>query len=277
VTLRQEQSAAAERFRDLHRPGSPVVLPNVWDVASARIVESAGFPALATTSAGVAYAAGYPDGERIPRDRMVEAVARICARVRVPVTADMEAGHGGSPEEVRRTALAVLDAGAVGLNIEDSKDDEAVLVDASLQAERVRAVREAGTERGVEIVINARTDVFFSPSMRDLDRVEEAARRAGAYRAAGADCIFVPGVTDPETIAALVKRLACPVNVLAVAGSLSVPELTRLGVARVSLGSGPMRGAMTYLRRLARETLSSGRYPDLEGIISHAEMQELMK
>ena len=277
MTLRQEQSAAAERFRALHRPGTPVVLPNVWDVASARIVESAGFPALATTSAGVAYAAGYPDGERIPRDRMVEAVARICARVRIPVTADMEAGHGGSPEEVRRTALAVLDAGAVGLNIEDSKDDETVLIDPSLQAEKIRAVREAGTERGVEIVINARTDVFFSPSMRGLDQVEEAARRAAAYRAAGADCIFVPGVKDPQTISALVERLACPVNVLAMPDSPPSAELARLGVARISLGSGPMRAAMTQLRRLVREVLASGTWSELEGIISHAKMQELMK
>ena len=277
MNLRQEQSAAAKRFRSLHRPGDPVLLPNVWDAASARIVESAGFPALATTSAGVAYAAGYADGERIPRDRMVEAVARICASVKVPVTADMEAGHGGSPEEVGRTALAVLDAGAVGLNIEDSERDEAVLVSPSLQAEKIRAVREAGVERGVPIVINARTDVYFSPAADGLDRLEEAVRRATAYLAAGADCIFVPGVKDPETIAALVKSLACPVNVLAVAGSPSVPELARLGVARVSLGSGPMRAAMTHLRRLAREALSSGTYQDLEGIISHAEMQELMK
>ncbi|HEY6051448.1 MAG TPA: isocitrate lyase/phosphoenolpyruvate mutase family protein, partial [Thermoanaerobaculia bacterium] len=187
MTLRQEQNAAAERLRALHRPGAPVVLPNVWDAASARVVESAGFPALATTSAGIAYAAGYPDGERIPRDRMVEAVARICARVRVPVTADMEAGHGASPEEVRKTALAVLDAGAVGLNIEDSREDETVLVEAALQAEKIRAVRDAGAERGVPMVINARTDVFFSPAARGLDRLEEAARRASAYRAAGAD------------------------------------------------------------------------------------------
>jgi 2-methylisocitrate lyase-like PEP mutase family enzyme len=277
MNLRQAQNAAAELFRSLHRPGDPVLLPNVWDAASARIVESSGFPALATTSAGVAYAAGYPDGERISRDRMVDAVARICASVRVPVTADMEAGHGSTPEEVRRTALAVLDAGAIGVNIEDSEQDEAVLIDPSLQAEKIRAVRAAGVERGVPIVINARTDAFFSPAAEGLDRLEEAVRRAGVYRAAGADCIFVPGVKEPEVIASLVDRLGCPVNILAGPGAPPVRELARLRVARVSLGSGPMRAAMTFLRRIARAMRGEGNYPELEGIISHAEMQELMK
>jgi len=277
MTVSEKQSAAAEIFRGLHRPGEPVVLPNVWDAASARIVAAAGFPALATTSAGVAYAAGYADGERIPRDRMLEAVARICACVRVPVTADMEAGHGRSPDEVRRTALAVLDAGAVGLNIEDSEQDEAVLVNASLQADKIRAIREAGAERGIPIVINARTDVYFSPAARGLDLLEETARRASAYRAAGADSIFVPGIRDAETIRAVVERLGCPVNVLAGAGTPPLPELARLGVARVSLGSGPMRGAMTYLRRVALDALGAGTWSELEGILPHAEMQELMK
>ena len=277
MNLRQEQSAAAELFRSLHRPGDPVLLPNVWDAASARIVEQAGCPALATTSAGVAYAAGYADGQRISRDRMVDAVARICAAVRVPVTADMEAGHGATPEDVGRTALAVLDAGAIGLNIEDSEEDEAVLIDPSLQAEKIRAVREAGVERGIAIVINARTDAFFSPAAERLDRMEEAVRRAGAYRAAGADCVFVPGIREPDVIRTLVERVACPVNILAGPGSPPVAELARLGVARISLGSGPMRAAMTFLRRLVRTVREEGTYPDLEGIISHAEMQELMK
>ena len=277
MNLRQEQSAAAEAFRSLHRPGDPVLLPNVWDAASARIVESCGFPALATTSAGVAYAAGYPDGQRISRDRMVDAVAQICASVTVPVTADMEAGHGTSPEEVHRTALAVLDAGAIGLNIEDSEKDEAVLIDPFLQAEKIRAVRAASVERGIPIVINARTDAFFSPAAEGVDRLEEAVRRAGVYRAAGADCIFVPGVREPGMIAALVQRLACPVNILAGPSSPSVKDFARLGVARISLGSGPMRGAMTFLRRLVQGVLEEGTYAQLEGIISHAEMQELMK
>lgn len=277
MNLRQEQSAAAELFRSLHRPGDPVLLPNVWDAASARIVEQAGFPALATTSAGVAYAAGYADGQRISRDRMVDAVARICAAVRVPVTADMEAGHGATPEDVGRTALAVLDAGAIGLNIEDSEEDEAVLIDPSVQAEKIRAVREAGVERGIAIVINARTDAFFSPAAERLDRMEEAVRRASAYRAAGADCVFVPGIREPDVIRTLVERVACPVNILAGPGSPPVAELARLGVARISLGSGPMRAAMTFLRRLVRTVREEGTYPDLEGIISHAEMQELMK
>ena len=273
---REERNAAAETLRALHRQGSPLLLPNVWDAASARIVERAGFPAIATTSAGIAFAEGYPDGERIPPDRMVEAVARICAAVSVPVTADMEAGYASSPEGVRDAAAAVLDAGAVGLNLEDSEADESVLVDAALHAGKVRAVRSVGEELGVRIVINARTDVYFVRRGSAEERLEEAVVRGKAYRDAGADCVFVPGVSDPAVIGALVRRLDCPVNVLAGAGSPSVRELARLGVARISLGSGPMRAAMTLLQRLCEELSTAGTYSALEGVVPHAEMNALM-
>jgi len=267
----------AEKLRALHRRGHPVVLVNAWDVATARIFEKAGLEAVATTSAGIAFASGYPDGQKISRERMLEAVARICAAVSVPVTADMEAGYGDTPEEIDRAAVGVLEAGAVGLNLEDGTGrPEAPLADLALQVEKIRAVVAAGRRHGVPIVLNARTDVYLSRVGPETGRLAETIRRGRAYRDAGADCVFIPGVTDPAVLGALVKQLACPVNVLAVAGSPSIADLARLGVARVSLGSGPMRAAMTQMQRLAEEVLTQGTYSTLEGITSHATMNDLM-
>jgi 2-methylisocitrate lyase-like PEP mutase family enzyme len=267
----------ARRFRDLHRPGVPLVMPNAWDAASARIFEDAGFPAVATTSAGVAYAAGYPDGERIPRAEMLEVVARIARAVAVPVTADMETGHGASLSELAETVEGVLDAGAVGLNLEDgSLGAEAGIADVSGQVERIRAAKSAGARRGVEVFVNARTDVYLRAIGAPEARFDETIRRASAYRDAGADCVFLPGVREKDLIGALVERLACPVNVLAVPGSPSIPDLARLAVARVTLGSGPIRATLQLLGRLARELQSTGTYSELEGVISHADVNALM-
>lgn len=267
----------AARLAALHRPGHPLVLVNAWDAASARIIEKAGSHAIATSSAGVAFACGYPDGEKISRERMLEAVARICAAVSLPVTADLERGYGDTPEEMRRTAEGLLEAGAVGLNLEDGTGrPEVPLADLALQVEKIRTILAAGRRHGVPIILNARTDVYLRGVGPESGRLAEAVRRGEAYRDAGAACVFVPGVTEPAVIGELVARLACPVNVLAVAGSLSIPELAKLGVARVSLGSGPMRAAMTLARRLAEEALTRGTYASLEGALSNATMNDLM-
>ena len=267
----------ADELRVLHRSGSPLVLVNVWDVATARIVEKAGAAAIATTSAGIAFASGFPDGQQISRDRMLEAVARISASVGLPVTADVEAAYGDAPEDVRRTVDGVLDAGAVGLNLEDGTGrPEAPLLDIAPQVEKIRAAVAQGRERGVALVLNARTDVFLARVGPESGRLEETLRRGAAYRDAGADCVFVPGVTDPKTIRALVERLACPVNVLAAAGSPSISELARLGVSRVSLGSGPMRAAVTLVQRVAHEAMTTGTFSALEGAMTHSELNALM-
>jgi 2-methylisocitrate lyase-like PEP mutase family enzyme len=268
----------AKELRSLHRKGDPLVMPNAWDAASARIFEDVGFCAVATTSAGVAYAFGYPDGERIPRSEMLEAVARICRAVSVPVTADMETGHGETPGDVAETVRAVLEAGGVGLNLEDGRlDGSPPLTDLSTQLERIRAAREAAAQSGVPVVINARTDVYLRSVGPPEGRLEEAVRRAAAYRDAGADCLFIPGVIDEHIIGELVKRLDWPVNVLAVPGAPPIPALARLGVARVTLGSGPIRATLSLLRRLAEELRSAGTYSALEGVITHAETNELMR
>jgi 2-methylisocitrate lyase-like PEP mutase family enzyme len=189
---------------------------------------------------------------------MVEAASRIARAVDVPVTADLEAGYG----DPVGTAEGAIDAGAVGLNLEDATyrpDDPLVAID--VQAERVRAIRDAGERRGVPLVVNARTDVYLAEVGEPDSRLELVAERARAYRDAGADCVFVPGVRDPDTIRALVAAIDGPVSVLARAGSPSPAELERLGVARVSIGPYAFRATLALLERIGRDLFDSGTYP----------------
>ena len=267
----------AETLRALHRGKRPLVLVNAWDCASARIFEKAGSAAIATTSAGIAFSCGYPDGQKIPPALMLGAVARICDVVSVPVTADLEAGYGDSPEDLSRTVSGMLEAGAVGLNLEDHVGEpKDPLVDLSLQLEKIRSVKDAGECLGIPVVLNARTDSYLRGLGTKGEMFEETIRRGAAYRDAGADCVFVPGLTDPAVIGDIVRRLSCPINILGVAGSPSIGDLAHLGVARVSLGSGPIRAAMSLMQRLADEVLTRGTYSTLEAIVSHASMNELM-
>jgi len=272
-----EQKKKAEEFRAMHTGREAVVLANVWDAASARIIEEAGFPAVATTSAGIAFAHGYPDGQKIPAEEMIDAVAKIAHAVRVPVTADVEAGYGQNPEDASRTARHVVEAGAVGMNFEDATgDSQHPLTDLALQVERIRAIRETAGKSGVPLVLNARTDVYLAQVRDPAKRYDETVRRLAAYRDAGADCVFVPGVRDAETIRRVVADLKCPVNILGGPGVPSIPDLIALGVKRVSLGSGPMRASMGFLRRLAEEVRTSGIYQSIKDAPSHAEMNQLM-
>jgi 2-methylisocitrate lyase-like PEP mutase family enzyme len=271
------QTEKAAQFRQLHRGPLPLVLPNVWDVASARIIEEAGFPALATTSAGIAFSLGYPDGERIPPEEMIARIGRIARAVNVPVSADIESAYGPSPESAAKTTRELVQAGAIGMNLEDASGDPArPLLDPELAVEKIKAVREAAMQAGVPIVVNARTDVYLLPDAQPAAGYAEALRRLSAYRDAGADCVFAPGLKDPATIGQLVKDLKCPVNILAVVGSPSIPELQNLGVARVSLGSGPMRATLSLLRNMAEELKISGTYSALNAAIPHAQVNQIM-
>jgi len=187
-----QQRARAEAFRNMHR-GRLLLLPNAWDVASARIFEDGGFAAIATTSAGIAFTLGYPDGERVSRQEMLTAVERIAAAVRVPVTADVEAGYGNRPEDAALTARAVIETGAVGMNLEDATGQpENPLLDLSLQIEKIKAVLEEARRTGAPIVLNARTDVYLLQVGAPERRYELALKRLAAFRDAGADCLFVP-------------------------------------------------------------------------------------
>jgi 2-methylisocitrate lyase-like PEP mutase family enzyme len=268
----------AERLRKLHDGPGVLLLVNAWDVASARLVERAGFPAVASSSAGVAYALGYADGQRISRGEMLEMVGRIARAVEVPVTADVEAGYGSTPEAAADTARGVVQAGAVGMNLEDAAEsvEGGALLPLELQVERIRAARAAAAQLGVAIVINARTDAFAARSISAADRAPEAIRRANAYLEAGADCAFVPFVSDREVIGRLVREIRGPLNILGTPLAPPVPELERLGVRRVSVGSGPARAAYGQLRRVAAELKEKGTYRTMaEAAVSYAEMQAL--
>jgi 2-methylisocitrate lyase-like PEP mutase family enzyme len=275
VMTNANQAAKANLFRDLHRGPKILVLPNAWDVASARILENAGVAAIATTSAGVAFTLGYPDGQKISREEMLAVVGRIAAKVKVPVTADIEAGYGNRPEDAALTARAVIEAGAVGLNLEDGADD-GQLVDLSLQLEKITAVRESSRKMGVPLVLNARTDVYLRGAGKPEARFGETVKRLIAFQEAGADCLFAPGVRELEIISRLVHELQHPVNILAGPGSPSIPELQKIGVARVSLGSSTMRATLGLVQRIASELQTTGTYKALEGAPSHAEVNKLL-
>ena len=268
----------AELLRSLHRAPPILVLPNAWDAATARVFEAAGFPAVATTSAGVAASLGYPDGGAVPANEMIEAVARIARAVGVPVTADIENGYAAGPDAVADMVLRVVAAGAVGINLEDYMPGATDLLDVTLQADTIKAVVRATAIAGVRVVVNARTDVFLREIGEPARRLDVAIERGKAYLAAGADCIFVPGVRDAATISALVAGIGGPINVLATAGAPSVAELEKLGVARVSVGSGPMRAALALVRDVARELKTRGTFTTFT---THAypydELNELMR
>jgi 2-methylisocitrate lyase-like PEP mutase family enzyme len=269
------QRDKAEAFRKMHDRSRILVLPNAWDAASARVIETAGARAIGTSSAGVANALGYPDGQGVPRDEMIAAIARIARVVRAPVSADIEAGYARDERELHDSITAFINAGAIGINLEDARHGGAEpLFDADAAVARIRAAREAGEKAGVPLVINARTDVFLLRVGVRESRFEHAIKRANAYRAAGADCLFVPAV-HPEMIGSLVKALDGPLNILAGPGMLPVPELAKLGVARVSIGGGPARAAMTTAKEVAEELLGPGTYTSLEGIMSHADANQL--
>jgi len=270
---KNNQREKASRFRELHGGLHIMILPNAWDAASAKVFERSGFSAVATTSAGIAASYGYPDGEYIGRDEMLEVIGRIAKAVAIPVSADMEAGFGNTPEDVAKTARLVLEAGAIGLNLEDGTQDKShPLTDISLQIEKIKAIRQTADAFGVPIVINARTDVYERLDKSDKTLLSQAIQRGNAYRQAGADCIFVIDVDDKETIGNLVREIDAPINVLARYGSPTIAEFEKLGVARVSFGSIPMRATMSLVQHIAEELKQSGTYNFSKNILSYAEV-----
>ena len=273
------QRELAQTFRDRHTAmaAGPLVLPNSWDAASTLIYEAAGFEAIGTSSAGVAASLGAPDGEHLARNEMLAVVERIAHCAAIPVSADIEAGYGDTPEEVAETVRKTIDAGAVGVNLEDGTDDpDGPFVDLDHHCNKIQAARRVADDAAVPLVINGRTDVFWRGVGDEAERIELAIERANAYYEAGSDCLFVPGVTDSGAIEALVDGIDGPLNVLGGPGAPTIPELDELGVARVSVGSGPMRATLGHLREISEEIRAEGTYHRMENAISYDDLNELL-
>jgi 2-methylisocitrate lyase-like PEP mutase family enzyme len=265
----------ARRFAELHEGEQPLLLPNAWDAASAKLCELLGFPAVGTTSGGIALSLGYADGERLTRDAMLDVVKRIADSVSVPVTADMEAGYADSPDGVAETVRMTIDAGAVGCNLEDSvRAPRPILLPIRQAARRIEAAREAADEAGIPFVVNARTDGYLWRRREAPDPFEDTIARARAYAEAGADCIFVPGVSQPDLIGRLVQAISLPLNVMAVADTPRVAVLRELGVKRMSLGTRMYGAAMGFLRRSLVELRANGSFEFMRDGIPLREMEE---
>jgi 2-methylisocitrate lyase-like PEP mutase family enzyme len=264
----QQQQAQAAQFRQWHQQPPILVLPNAWDAASARLFAQVGARAIATTSSGVAAVLGYPDGERMGRDEMVAAIARIVAAVEgaCPVSADIETGYGDTVEAKIATIHAVVETGVVGINIEDSARHSAAdaasspLVDLAEQTTLIQTIRAAASEWGIPLVINARTDLYLYATDDEQHRLAETVRRGNAYLESGADCVFPIGASDAATIGDLARAIHGPINILAGPQTPSVLELAGLGVARVSVGGGLTRVALGAARRAAQELLEQGTF-----------------
>jgi 2-methylisocitrate lyase-like PEP mutase family enzyme len=304
----------ASRLLELHHASQPLVLINAWDAASAAMVEHCGLPAVATSSAALANALGFPDGQYLPWEQMLEAVARICRAVKVPVTADIEAGFAPDIKGLETSITQIIQAGAVGVNLEDAVPADlqgandntrhgSPLYPLPEQVARIRAARRAADKQGVHLVINARVDAYWQQGVEPAEAMRGTLERGRAYLQAGADCIFVPGLRNPDHIKTVIDHLSArdldtndlrtndlrtndvravhrvsPVNILAGPGVPSIPELAKLGVKRVSYGSGPHRAAMGLLRRMAEEASTSGTYAALtEGAVPYEEINGLFR
>lgn len=265
-----DHRAKAIAFRNLHQGPKILVLPNAWDCVSARLFEQAGFPAIATTSGGIAAVLGYPDGQRISSREMLAIVGRIAETVSVPVTADLEAGYGTTTEQVAETMRQAIAVGVVGANHR--------LVDLAYQVEVIKAIRAMAESSGVPFVLNARTDVYLRGAGDDASRFKETVQRANAYREAGADCIFSIGLKDRETITRLVPEIGCPANIMAGPGAPPIAELEQLGVARVTFGTGLMRATLPLTRQMAQELRASGVCDSLaQTEFTHVTVNQLFK
>jgi len=258
----ERQKQKADDFLALHHAPTIFILPNAWDVASGKVFEIEGFKAIGTTSAGISATLGYADGQHMSLAENMEVVRRIVNNTSLPVSADIEAGYATSIDGVVKAARAALNAGAIGLNLEDGTGDSTTpLFDKVLQQDKIKAIREMADAEGIPLVINARTDVYLvdDASTRCL---RHAIDRGNAYKEAGADCIFVPDVggLDKKDIAILVNEIDAPVNIVAGATIPPIPELQELGVSRVSVGPRPMRAVLGLLRRIAKELMTTGTY-----------------
>lgn len=260
------QKEKAEQFLKFHHDSEILVLLNSWDIGTSKLAEACGYKAIATTSMGIAASLGYPDCEVIQLSEMIDVITGIVNSVKVPVTADIESGYGNNINEIIDSVQKIIATGIVGINIEDSVELSPVLIDEMEFCERISAIRELSDSMGFHLVINARTDSFYTSSGSMQEKLAESIKRGNKYREAGADCIFVQPVWEKQTIATLVKEINAPINILANPGigagilPLSVSELQDLGVARLSLGSSVMKATLALIKKIANELSQKGTY-----------------
>lgn len=268
--MKPNHSEKTNHFHALHHGEHPLLLSNVWDVGSALLAEAAGIQAIATTSAGISWSAGVPDGNQLDRSAALSAVFAIAEAVRVPVSADIEGGYAEARQDVGETVKALLDAGVVGVNIEDGFRTPDAL------AARIDSARKAADAAGTKLFINARTDVLLTGLGTEPEQISEAIARAERYLDAGADGIFVPGAVSAETVSALTAGITAPVNVMAGPGSLSVRELGECGAARISLGSSVAQAAYAVVKDSTAELVSCGSYSALSSALDYGVLNEHM-
>jgi 2-methylisocitrate lyase-like PEP mutase family enzyme len=267
------QKEKAEMFLKFHQDKEILILLNSWDIGSSKLIEACGYKAIATTSMGIAASLGYPDCQVIQLSEMIEVVTGIVSGVKVPVTVDIEAGYGKDLNEIIDSVKKIIATGIVGINIEDSIDLNPALLDAVEFCERISAIRALSDSQGFHLVINARTDSFYTSSGSPREKLSESIKRGNQYREAGADCIFIQPVWDKETISTLVKEINAPINILSNPGigaglPPSVRELQDLGVARLSLGSGLMKATLSLIKKVADELSEKGTYTALSDALT---------
>ncbi len=275
MTGRQNEKASA--LLALHTSGKLLILPNVWSPLGARILEARGYPAIATASAAVSASLGYQDGEHIRRSTLIDIIGRIARSVDVPVTADIEAGYGKTGSDVAETVRAVIDAGVVGVNIEDGIDDDHELRPIDEQCERIAAVREFAARRGVHLVINARIDSYVWPGFPSPgDATEDAVTRAKAYVGAGADCVYPMGPGDEATVRVLRKRIDSPINILGTPKSAPLSVLESIGINRVSFGPYVFRACMRTFMDITDAMIKRGDHSGIGTMLSRDEVEEFL-
>jgi len=262
------QKRKAEKFMKFHHEEEILVLLNSWDIGSSKLIEASGYRAIATTSMGIAASLGYPDCQVIQLPEMLEVITGIVKAVQVPVTVDIEAGYGKTLDEIIESVKKIIATGIVGINIEDSIDLNPVLIDEMEFCERIAAIRSLSDSLGFHLVINARTDSFYTSSGSAKEKLSESIKRGNKYREAGADCVFVQPVWEKATIATLVKEINAPINILsnpAIGDGLppTVRELQDLGVARLSLGSSLLKATLALIKKVADELSVHGTYNHL--------------
>ncbi|SAK91529.1 PEP phosphonomutase [Caballeronia pedi] len=260
----------AGTFRQLHNQSTPLLLPNAWDAGSARLIEAQGASAIATTSAGFAWALGYPDGRMLPFDEVIGSVRRIVRVLEVPLSVDVENGYSDDPKIVAAHVMQLVDLGIAGINIEDGPDA------ASLLAAKIEAIKEAVAKAGVDLFVNARSDVFLASLVEKAKQPQEAIARGHLYASAGADGLFLPALVQPSDIKAIVGAIRLPLNVMALPGLADAATLGKLGVRRLSAGSGIAQAVLGRTKAMAADFLAHGRSETLDDQpLPYSELQHL--